>query len=236
MKETEGFLVLDRFQVNGTWDGMPITLKPNDNVNLPQTTTGSMAVVAQNTSGQNSTGQLTITSGGAIYASPTLDGLANQPTVIANNWNGNNLSITNTSLPGSNNPIWVSAVGPGLGGLKPAALPMDGKLIQLGTGKAAGGNAIPTFMQLMVQSTAGTLSVVVVIGGPADSTGNNVKVIALNASANTGPGGATPPAGYYATTVNNTYLLNFNWGSAYVFVANESPLTAADISVGVRKL
>jgi len=237
MSEHHEFVLLGKFEVNGTWDGTPTTLKPNENVNLPQSTTGSMVIVAQNTSGQNSTGQLTIVSGGSIYASPTLYGNVNQPTVIANNWNGNNLSLTNTSLPGSNNPIWVSALGPGLGGLKPTTLPMDGTTITLATGKAAQGNAIPTYMQLILQSTSGTLTVVVVIGGPPDATGNNAKVISLNDQANTGPGTPTPaPAGYYATTTSNTYLLSFNWGSSLVFVANESPLTASDLTTGVRRL
>jgi hypothetical protein len=237
MVETQEFELLGKFQVNRAWDGTPTTLKPNDNVNMPQSITGSMVIVAQNTSGQNSTGQLTIVSGGTIYSSPTLYGNVNQPTVIANNWDGNNLSLTNTSLPGSNNPIWISTVGPGLGGLKPAALPMDGKTITLATGQSAQANAIPTFMQLILQSTSGTLTVVALIGGPPDDAGNTAKVITLNDQTNSGPGTQTaPPAGYYATTRSNTYLLTFNWGSSLVFVANESPLTAADLTVGVRRL
>lgn len=238
MKEHAHFELLGNYEVNGSWDGKPTTLKPNDNVNLPQTTTGSMVLISQNTSGQNSSGQLTISSGGTVPTSQTLYGNANAPTVMANNWNGNNLSLTNTSLMGSNNPIWVSAVGPGLAGIKPALLPMDGTPISLATGAAAAGNAIPRYMQLVLQSTAGTLTVAVVIGGPPDGSGNNAKVISLNdPNGNTGPAPLPPPPpGYYATTSSNTYLFQFYYGSSLLFVANESPLTAANLSVAVRQL
>jgi hypothetical protein len=236
MSYETAYAVLEVNSVNGNWDGSPTTLKPNDNVLLPQTTNGSMVLLAQNTSTVNNNGTLTYTSGGSVPVSIPLYPLLNQPNVVVNNWFGNNLSLTNTSLPSSATPIWVAAVGPGLPGVTPATLPMDGTLITLADGKTAAGNAIPAYMQLILQSTAGTLGIAVVIGGPSDATGNNAYVIAINAAANTGPGGATPPPGYYATTTANTYTMQFNWGSSLVFVANESPLTAAVLSVGVRKL
>jgi hypothetical protein len=228
--------LLGRNSVNANWDGSPTTLQPNDNVLLPQTTNGSMVLLAQNTATVNNNGSLTYTSGGSAPVALTLYPLMNQPTVVANNWQGNNLSLTNTSLPSSATPVWVAAVGPGLPGVTPVTLPMDGKLIALKDGETAQGNATPSYMQLILQQTAGTLGVVVVIGGPPDASGNNAYVIQVNAPANTGPGSATPPPGFYATTTANTYLMQFNWGASSVFVANESASKTAAISVGVRKL
>jgi hypothetical protein len=230
------FAVLGKNSINSNWDGSPTTLQPNDNVLLPQTTNGSMVLLSQDTATTNNNGSLTYTSGGSVPQTINLYALQNQPNVLVNNWGGNNLSLTNTSLPSSATPIWVAAVGPGLPGVTPAKLPMDGTLITLTDGAVAQGNATPSYMQLIVQSTAGTLGIAVVIGGPPDSSGNNAYVIAVNAASNTGPGGSTPPAGYYATTTANTYTMQFNWGSSAVFVANESPSTAGSLSVGVRKL
>lgn len=230
------FAVLGKNSINSNWDGSPTTLQPNDNVLLPQTTNGSMVLLSQDTATTNNNGSLTYTSGGSVPQTINLYALQNQPNVLVNNWGGNNLSLTNTSLPSSATPVWVAAVGPGLPGVTPAKLPMDGTLITLTDGAVAQGNATPSYMQLIVQSTAGTLGIAVVIGGPPDSTGNNAYVIAVNAASNTGPGGSTPPAGYYATTTANTYTMQFNWGSSAVFVANESPSTAGSLSVGVRKL
>jgi hypothetical protein len=230
------FAVLGKNSINSNWDGSPTTLQPNDNVLLPQTTNGSMVLLSQDTATTNNNGSLTYTSGGSVPQTINLYALQNQPNVLVNNWGGNNLSLTNTSLPSSATPVWVAAVGPGLPGVTPAKLPMDGTLITLTDGAVAQGNATPSYMQLIVQSTAGTLGIAVVIGGPPDSSGNNAYVIAVNAASNTGPGGSTPPAGYYATTTANTYTMQFNWGSSAVFVANESPSTAGSLSVGVRKL
>jgi hypothetical protein len=231
------FLVIDQGSVNANWDGSPTTLNPNDNINLPQTTNGSLVLAYQNTSTTNNNGTLSVTSGGsAPQFLPAPAGL-NQPNILVNNWLGNNLSLTNISLTGSKTPIWVAAVGPGLPGVTPVKLPTDGSLVTLTSGKSAQGIAIPRWMQLILQATSGDLTVFAVIGGPADSTGNNAYVIALNAVANTGPNtGVAPPAGYYATTTANTFTFQFNWGSSNVFVANESPSTAAAATVSIRAL
>lgn len=231
------YLVIDQNTVNANWDGSPTTLNPNDNVNLPQTTIGSLVLAYQNTSTTNNDGSLSATSGGSAPQNfPAPPGL-NQPNIYVHNWLGNNLSLTNTSLTSSKTPIWVAAVGPGLPGVTPVKLPTDGTLVTLTSGKTAQGTAVPRYLQLVLQATSGDLTIFAIIGGPADNTGNNAYVIALNAVANTGPGtGTNPPAGYYATATGNTYTFQFNWGSSTIFVANESPATAASATVSIRIL
>jgi hypothetical protein len=93
-------------------------------------------------------------------------------------------------------------------------------------------------MQLIFTSNTANLTLVSVIGGPADASGNNAYVIALNSpSGNTGPGNGVPaPQGYYATAGGNSYSLEFNWGSSVVYVANMSPSTAAPVTVQMISL
>lgn len=236
-KHTEHlFQVIDQNPINKTWDGSPITLNPNDNVNLPQSTNGSMVLAYQNMATVNNAGTLSVTSGGNLQFLPA-PALANAPSILVNNWGGNNVSVTNVSVPGSKTPIWVSAVGPGLAKKPPVNLPTDGSMISLASAAQAQGNAIPRWMQLIMQASSGDYTLVVIVGGPADSSGNNAYVIGLNAASNTGPNtGVNPPPGFYATSTGNLYTFQFNWGSSAIFVANESPSTGADVSVGVRAL
>lgn len=230
------FDLIDRFSVNAAWNGSPTTLMPNQNVNLPQTTNGSMVLAYQNMSTVNNAGTLSVTSGGSAPNILNVPALANQPSILVQNWAANNLSLTNISPAGAT-PIWVAAVGPGLSGVVSLPLPVDGTPVNLSTGQSAQGNAIPRWMQLVMQATAGTLTIFTVIGGPVDASGNNAYVFAVNAVANTGPGtGVNPPAGYYATVTGNTATFQFNWGSSAIFVANESPSTAAIATALVRPL
>ena len=234
-KHEHGFLVIDKGAV--TWDGTPTTLNPNDNVNLPQTSDGSLCLAYQNMAKLNNNGTLSVTSGGGAPTFLTAQGLANAPSILVKNWGGNNLSLTNISLTSSKKPIWVSVVGPGLSTTPPANLPTNGTQVSLVSGKAAQGVAIPRWMQLIMQATSGDYTLLVVIGGTPDASGNNCYVFGLNAAANTGPGTGTPaPAGFYATTSGNTATFQFNWGSSAIFVANESPSTSAAGSISIRAL
>ena len=236
-KHAHAFLVIDQNSVNTTWDGSPTTLDPNDNVNMPQTNVGSMVLAYQNMSKQNNQGTLSITSGGGAPTFLSAQALANAPSILVQNWNGSNLSVTNVSLTSSATPIWVSAVGPGRSTKEPAKLPTDGSMISLSSAGQAQGNAIPRWMQLIMQATSGDYTLITVIGGPPDGSGNNAYVFGLNAASNSGPNtGVNPPAGFYATTTSNTATFQFNWGSSAIFVANESPNTSAAASVGVRAL
>jgi hypothetical protein len=222
---------------------MWVLLNPSDNANMPQAPNGSMVLVYMNTAKINTMGQLSVTSGGGNPIFLNAQSLQNQPNILTQNFGGpttNNLSVTNTSIPGSNNPIKVSAYAPGIPGQSCVPLtPNSPNPVQLATGQCTQGTALPRFMQLIMQATTGSLAIFALIGGPMDSFGNNAYVIAVNDSANgnTGPGtGATPPPGYFATTTANTYVYSFNWGSSNIYVANMSPATTSGAQVSLRNL
>ena len=222
--------------VDSTWDGSPLVLQVNENANMPQTPAGTMIFAVTNEATQNNLGEIAFTSGGAPPRFLKLPANANQPSIIVNNWNANNLSVTNISA-NSQTPIEIQAIGPGIPGTHPQDLPIGPPGVTLNHGQTAQGNALPQYMQLVMQSNTSTLGVLAFIGGPLDSSGNNGYVVAVNDSVNTGPGtGKEPPAGYYATTTSNTYTFSFNWGSSLVFVANLSPETADALTVIMRKL
>lgn len=236
-----GFEVIGVAANNPNWNGSPITLNPNDNANMPQAPNGSMVFSYQNTAKTNTTGQLAVTVAG-IPSFYNAQSLLSQPNILTQNFGGpttNNLSVTNTSQPGSDNPILIAAVAPGLPGVTTSPLPTTGVAVPVAPGANAQGTALPRFMQLIMQATSGSLTIFALIGGPMDSSGNNAYVISVNdtANGNTGPGtGKTPPPGYYATTNSTSYLYSFNWGSSNVFVANMSPTTSATASVFLRAL
>ena len=236
-REEHSFVLINNAAnaVNATWNGSPTTLLTNQNVVMPQTPNGTTVFAATNQSTLNNQGELSLTSGGAQPNFVNVPANANQPTVLMRNWQANNLSITNLSL-NNNTPILVQLVGPGIPGITPQPLTI-GTSLPLGFGQVAQGNASPQYMQLLLQSTAPTLGIIAVIGGPPDSGGNNGYVFAVNAAANTGPGtGVNPPPGYTATTTSNSYAYQFNWGSSLVFVANMSPSTAQAVTVLMRAL
>ncbi|APR75954.1 Hypothetical protein A7982_01301 [Minicystis rosea] len=230
------FSVIDRGTVLSSWDGQPTTILPNQNVNMAPTTNGSLVLAYQNMSAQNNQGNISLTSGGGAPQFLEVPALANQPSILIQNWHANNLSITNISPTGTQIPIWLEALGPGLPGLVPMKLPTDGTAVRLVTGQAAQGTALPQYMNLVLASQTSQLTILAIVGGKADQDGNNAYVIALNATANTGPGGATPPSGYYATTTGNQYAFQLNWGSSTVFVADFSPSTASAASVSFYPL
>jgi hypothetical protein len=177
-----------------------------------------------------------LTSGGSTPTLLDAPALSAQPGVLVNNWHANNLSVTNVSL-NQQTPIWISAFGPGVPGQTSMRLPTNGTPVPLATGQSAQGTALPQYMQLGMQSATPTLCIFGIIGGPTDATGNNGYVIAVNASANTGPGtGNPPPTGYFATTTSNAYSFQFNWGGATVYVVNLSPATASGAQVLLRSL
>jgi hypothetical protein len=197
-----------------------------------------------NAATQNNLGELALTWGGAAPVFVQAEALATQPGFLVGNWRARDLRVTNV---GANNatPIRIRALGPGMPGTA-APLSTGPPGLQLAPGATAQGSTEPRYMQLVVQATSGMRSVVVVIGGPRDSTGNNAYVIAVNDGADTGPPGTNvpppdspitpPPAGYYATTRGNTYVFNFRWGGAAVFVANLSAATAEPVTLVLRAL
>ena len=231
------YAIIGRFSVVDSWDGSPLTLNPNDNANMPITPNGSLVLAYQNTSTINTMGTIAITSGGGPPTFYNAQSLQNQPSVLINNWKTSNLSVTNTSPPGSNTPISIAAYGPGMPGQKCVALPSDGNSVALAPMQCTQGTALPRYMQLIFQETTGDLAIFVLIGGPVDNTGNNAYMIAVNYSENTGPGtGKTPPQGYYATTTATAYVYSFNWGSSNIYVANMSPASAKAAAITLRRL
>jgi hypothetical protein len=242
-RQRSPYLVIGQLTVNPNWTGMWIVLNPGDNANMPQAPNGSMVLVYMNTAKINTMGQLAVTSGGGAPIFLNAQSLQNQPSILTQNFGGptgNNLSVTNTSIPGSNNPIKVSAYAPGIPGQSCVPLkPNDPNPVPLATGQCTQGTALPRYMQLTVQATSGSLAIFALIGGPMDSGGNNAYVISVNDSVNgnTGPGtGNVPPPGYYATTSSNAYPYSFNWGSSNVYVANMSPATTSGVKVSLRSL
>jgi len=227
--------LIDRNTVTAAWNGSPQVLLTSQNTVMPQTPNGTTIFAATNQSTMNNQGQISLTSGGGAPTILDVQALTSQPTININNWKANNLSVTNISV-NNNTPILVQAVGPGIPGITPQQL-VIGTPTLLAMGQCAQTNASPQYMQLVIQVTGPTLGIIGLIGGPPDVTGNNGYVIAVNATANTGPGtGMPPPAGYYATTTSNTYAYQFNWGSSLVFVSNLSPSTAQTVSVLLRAL
>ena len=227
--------IIDQFSVNYNWNGSPIVLQPNDNANIPQTPNGSVILAWFNQSTQNNRGTLSLTSGGSAPQFLDAPALYSQPFILMNNWLGNNLSVTNISAVTAT-PIWVALYGPGIPGIYPQKLPPDGTVVSLATLATAQGTALPRWMQLKLNCSSGSFAVIAVIGGPNGPNGNGY-VIALNAATNTGPGtGVAPPAGYYATTIDNSYSLQFNWGSSTVFVASMLATTTLGATVALVSL
>jgi hypothetical protein len=227
--------LIDRNTVAASWNGSPQVLLTSQNTVMPQTPNGTTIFAATNQSPGNNQGQISLTSGGGAPMILDVQALTSQPTVNISNWKANNLSVTNISV-NNNTPILVQAVGPGIPGITPLPLVIGTPLL-IAMGQCTQTNASPQYMQLVIQVTGPTLGIVGVIGGPPDASGNNGYVIAVNSTANTGPGTGVPaPAGYYATTTSNTYAYQFNWGSSLVFVSNLSPSTAQTVSVLLRAL
>lgn len=227
--------LIDQNSVGASWTGSPTVLLTSQNTVMPQTPNGTTIFAATNQSTMNNQGQIALTSGGGAPTLLDIPALTSQPTVNINNWKADNLSVTNISA-NNNTPILVQAVGPGIPGITPQSLTI-GTPLPLALGQCAQTNALPQYMQLVIQVTGPTLGIVGVIGGPPDASGNNGYVIGVNAPANTGPGTGVPaPAGYYATTTSNTYAYQFNWGSSLVFVSNLSPSTAQTVSILLRAL
>jgi hypothetical protein len=228
MSAKHEFNILGAPKTTAPWDGSPTTISPPNGLALPQTTNGSMVFAYQNTATLNNAGTLALTSGGSAPTFLPVPALLVQPSIYVHNWGANNLNVTNISVAAAT-PIWVEAFGPGLPGQKPVALPI-GSPITLAPVAVAQGTSNPNWMQLVLTSNTANLTIVAVIGGPADATGNNAYVIALNSpSGNTGPGLAPAPQGFYATAGGNSYALQFNWGSSVVYVSNMSPSTAAPV-------
>lgn len=214
-------------EVNSSWNGAPTVINTNQGLSVQQTPNGTTIFAATNQSTQNNAGSVAMTSGGGAPQFIDVPFGANAPTVLMQNWNANNLNVTNVSA-NNTTPILCQLIGPGIPGVVPLNLPV-GTGIQLASGQVAQGTAQPQWMQLVIQSTAATLGVLGVIGGPV-TNGNNGYIFAINYSSN------VPPAGYTQVTTANTLTYQFNWGASTIFIGNLSPSTAQTLSITLRAL
>ena len=191
-------------------------LQVNDCATMASTPNGSVIFACENQATQNNQGCLALTSGGGPPVSIPVDALANQPTIRVHDWEANNLNVTNVSR-NMNTPICIQAFGPGMPGPPPLGL-ISGTTLSLTIEQTAQGATGPNWNQLELALPSSALGIFGVIGGPPDPSGDNAYVIAVNADETTGPSGPTPPPGYYATTTSNSYVLDFSWKGATVYV------------------
>ncbi|RZL78399.1 MAG: hypothetical protein EOP66_07930 [Sphingomonas sp.] len=212
-----------------SWNGARTILAVNEHAAMAQTPNGTLVVGYLNQSTLNNQGEIAVTSGGGAAVVYPVPALQQMLSLLVGNWQADNLTITNTS-DGSATPILVQAFGPGIPGATPVNLPI-GSSIMLGIAQAAQGPSKPKASQLRFQANSGALTIVAVIGGPANPPDqNNAYVIALNAPDN------LPRDGYYAVVTGNTYAMVFNWNAAMVYVANLSPVGAAPVVVTMTPL
>src|SRR4051812_22846730 len=146
MATNETFSILGANASNTNWDGSPLTLAYRDSAAMPQTTNGSMVLAYQNTATLNNAGKLALSSGGSQPLFLNVPALISQPSILVNNWQANNLKLTNISTATAT-PIWIEAFGPGLPGQTPVALPLNTN-VTLNTGAVAQGTSNPNYMQL----------------------------------------------------------------------------------------
>ncbi|QAY75872.1 hypothetical protein [Sphingosinicella sp. BN140058] len=223
----------DALTVLGTenWNGARIVLQQGQYASMPQTPNGSLILSYLNQAKQNNQGELALSSGGGTPQFLPVPALIQMLSLTVNNWQANNIKVTNTSLAPAT-PIMVQAFGPGIVGAVPGPLPLN-QAITLGVTQAAQGTSQPRSMLLRFVASTGNLSIVGIVGGPPSQQGDtNAYVIAINSpTGETGPDtGNPPPPGYYATTGSNRYDFQFNWSSATVYVVNLSPIAAATMS------
>lgn len=207
-----------------TWNGARTVLAIDEHVGMPQTPDGTLVVGYLNQSTLNNQGQIAVTSGGGAAVFYPVPALQQMLSLLVCNWQADNLRITNTS-DASATPILVQAFGPGIPGATPVNLPVNSS-IALGVAQAAQGPSKPKPSLLRFQANSGALTIVAIIGGPANPPDqNNAYVIALNAPQ------AVPTEGYYAVVAGNSYDFPIKWGAVMVYIANLSPVGAAPVIV-----
>jgi hypothetical protein len=229
------FQVIGAAATTTAWTGAPQTIVPPNTLAMSPTTAGSMVFAYQNTGTSNNAGKLLLTSGASQPQNLPVPALLAQPSILVYNWGGNNLNVFNASIV-AGTPIWVEAAGPGLPGQTPVPL-VIGTPLSMNQGTFSQGTTNPNWMQLGLQSKTSTLTIVAFIGGPADASGNNAYVVALNSSSgNTGPGFGPAPQGYFATTSGNAWSYEFNWGASVIWLWNLSPSTASPVTATLTSL
>jgi hypothetical protein len=231
----------------GAWTGTTQTILSTDPaLTMSPTSTGSMFLLLQDMSKQNNPGQVTITSGG-LYTSVPLPAGSGYPYAILNNYQGNNLNVSNSSAPSSDStPIQVMAAGLGIGSVTVTGTAPSPTSQAINPYQALQGTAGPTYNTLQI-NCVGTNAIVAIIGGPTWGSAPNVingYLLMLNSSSTGGAQSGTPvtvpptltPDGYYAKWGGNTFSFVFNWapGSYPIWIANLSSTGAAAVNVTMR--
>ncbi|MFL6257217.1 MAG: hypothetical protein ACJ74T_19590 [Pyrinomonadaceae bacterium] len=211
------------------WTGTPTTINRNENLQMSQTPNGMLIFSYFNQSKMANSGTLIVSSGGSVQPPLNVPGLANQPLMLINNWQGSNLSVSNTSV--TTTPIWIVAAGPGMPGQPCKTLTSDGTSLTLGIYACGTANPPPSPAMLSLQANTSKLTIFAI------QVQNTVWVVALNAAQEAGPNtqnpNTAPPAGYYATTTTNNYQSVWNWGGASVYIVNLSPGTSIPAQVSL---
>jgi hypothetical protein len=106
------------------WDGAPLTLAQNEQAIMPQTPNGSAVLAWLNMATQNNSGTLALTTDGTAPQMLEAPALMTAPNIVARNWHGADLRLTNISADPSTS-IWIQMLGLRLPGVKPIPLPLD---------------------------------------------------------------------------------------------------------------
>lgn len=225
--EAENLEAVEALGATVIWDGSPKTLTTlGDTLLMPQTPNGSMVFAYQNKSALNNNGELSLSSGSDVEILEANFGNL-VPSIYVHNWQANNLTVNNISAQNAT-PIWVEAFGPGLPGQTTVPISIGTPLTlnpAPGTASVAQGATPPRSMMLRMTSTTGDASVIALIGGSPDNSGNNAYVFGLNV-----PSSETA-TGYTKVTGGNTLNYTFNWGATVLYLANMSASTAAAVTL-----
>jgi hypothetical protein len=221
------FRILGQNVTNAAWNGSGQTLNYHASVMMPQTPNGSMVLGYWNVSKGNNDGELTLVSAGPPQPLDAPAG-ALMPSILVQNWYANSLTLTNTSA-NSATQIRVEAFGSGIPGVNVQPLTVNAPPLQLSTLQVAQGKAPSNYAQIVLSNNNNNLSIIALIGGPTDMTGNNAYVFALNYQ------GPPSPPGYTKVTPGNSLTYQFAWNTS-VFVANMSPATSSSVAVSLISL
>jgi hypothetical protein len=209
---------LDRAAASQPWDGCRVELAQYDSVQLGTTPQGTIVFAALNVSTLPDAGELAFSSGGGPPTFVELPALSGPPVLVAGDYGGKDLRITNTASA----PFEVEVFAPGFG--TPAALPTGAAQGLLPW--AARATRAATSYQQLVLSSPGQLTTFLFYAGAS------VTACSVNA------GSAPPPV----TGIDNRWTSNSSsklvddWKGAELYVANVSAMTATQAQVALVDL
>ncbi len=204
---------------NELWDGSPITLQPNESVQI-KSTNGNMVLAYLNTDTQNNTGELAITYGGSKPDIKEAAPLQNAPNIIIKDYGGDVVQLTNIS---QQSPIKVTAYGPGFGSSE--ELPATGQLYSLEQYQSRT-TISQTSYQRLVMNAEKTYTIFTLY------VGTTPKVYCVNTPDTAG----VPVEDYTAVTSSNSYPITDNFLGKTLYVINLSPDSSQGAQVSLTTL